>query len=99
MALYNDGSVTEESITSVAFEVRTHLKGKCKFCPRGFEPGEKIVFGTIKNIQMAWVEEDVETATPAGFGEQHVVDIINAHLPCALTNASKFRSVTSPRNL
>jgi hypothetical protein len=99
MALYEENGVSEEQLKGVAFTVTTNLKGKCKFCPRGFEPGEQMVFGTIKNIQMQWLEADVETSEPAGFGEAHVVDIINAHLPCAITNSSKFRSVTAPRNL
>ncbi|MHA2068594.1 MAG: hypothetical protein ACXABY_29885 [Candidatus Thorarchaeota archaeon] len=93
------GGVTEDQIKAVAIDVRQHLKGTCKFCPRGFETGEKIVFGTMKTLQMAWIEEDIETATPAGFGEQHIVNIINAHLECAITNAAQFRSVTVPRKL
>jgi hypothetical protein len=99
MAMYENSGVTEETITQVAIEVRGHLAGKCKFCPRGFEAGEKIVFGTIKNIQMSWMEADIETATPEGVGEQHIVDIINAHLPCAIKNAHKLRSVTTPRKI
>ncbi len=93
------GNVTEEQLKEVAIDVKKHLKGRCKFCPRGFEAGEKIVFGTVKIIQMSWLEADVESATPAGVGEQHIVNIINAHLVCAITNIAKFRSVTVPRKL
>ena len=97
MALYNDSGVTEDLIKQVAITVEKGLKAKCRFCPRSFERGEKIVFGMIKNIQMKWIEEDIEKAEPAGFGEQHSIELINAHLPCAITNADKFRSVTNPR--
>lgn len=93
------GNVTEDQLKSIAIDVRQHLKGKCKFCPRGFEKGEKIVFGTVKTMQMAWLEEDVETATPAGFGEQHCINIVNAHLECAISNITQFRDVTVPRKL
>jgi len=99
MTLFQHSGVTEELLRQAAVRVTQHLKGKCKFCPRGFETGEQIVFGTIKNIQMRWIDEDIEKAEPAGFGEQHVVDIVNAHLPCAITNMNKFRSVTTPRKL
>ena len=99
MALYDQSGVTEDLISQVAIKVTKHLKGRCKFCPRGFETGEKIVFGSIKTIQMKWLEADVETAEPAGFGEQHAVELINAHLECALVNKEKFRSVSAPRKL
>lgn len=100
MALYEqENNVTEEQLKQVAIAVTVHLKSKCKFCPRGFEPGEHIVFGTMKNIQMQWLEADVETSEPAGFGESHVIDIINAHLPCAISNVRKFRSVTIPKSI
>jgi len=97
MALYNNSGVSTELIKQVAIPVSKHLKGKCRFCPRAFERGEKIVFGMIKNIQMKWLEEDIEQAEPAGFGEQHSIELINAHLSCAIANADKFRSVTDPR--
>ena len=100
MTLYDKGSgVTEEQIDRASIRVSSHLKGKCKFCPRGFESGERIVFGTMKNIQMRWMEANIETAEEAGFGEQHLVDIINAHVKCAISNAHQLRSVTTPRKL
>lgn len=99
MALYQNSGVTEDQIRQVAIKVTKHLKGKCKFCPRSFEKGERIVFGTVKNIQMKFMEADVESGEPAGFGEQHLVDIICSHLPCAISNMHKLRSVASPRKL
>ncbi len=99
MALYEDSGVTEEQLKQAAISVNKHLQGKCKFCPRGFERGEKIVFCTMKNIQMKWIEADIEKSEPEGFGEQHVIDIINAHLSCAITNTHQLRGVTIPRKL
>lgn len=89
---FNDDLIREHAITA-----NKRLKGKCRFCPRGFESGEKIVFITVKNIQMKWLEEDIEKAEPAGFGEQHLIEITNAHLSCAIDNADKIRSVVSRR--
>ena len=99
MALYSESGVSEDQLKQYAITVDKYLKGRCKFCPRGFERGEKIVFGTMKNIQMAWVDADVEEAEPAGFGERHLVEVINAHLECAINNSSTFRSVSNPRKL
>ena len=96
---HENSNVTEDQIKAVAMDVRGHLAGRCKFCPRGFETGEKIVFGTMKIIQKSWIEADVETATPAGVGEQHVINIINAHLTCAIANAHQLRGVTIPKKL
>jgi len=99
MALYDQSGVTEDLLNQVAITVNTHLKGRCKFCPRGFERGEKIVFATMKNVQMKWIEADIEKAEEAGFGEHHVVEVINAHLPCAITNAHQLRGATAPKGL
>ena len=99
MAIQENNNVTEDQLKAVAITVPKHLPAKCKFCPRSFETGEQIVFGTMKNIQMAFLPADVEKAEPAGLGEQHIIDIINAHLACALNNIGKFRDVTVPGNL
>lgn len=99
MALYEENNVTDDQLNAVAIDVRKPLSGKCKFCPRGFEPGEKIVFVTMKSIQMKWMDEDIEHAEPAGFGEQHLIDVINAHLECARTFSSQLRGVVAPKNL
>lgn len=99
MALQENSGVSEEQIKDVAISVNKHLEGRCKFCPRGFETGEQVVFGSIKTIQMAMLEANVETAEPAGVGERHVIDIINAHLQCAIDNSHKLRSVLVPRKI
>jgi hypothetical protein len=99
MALYEENNVTDEQLNAVAMHINKYLKGRCKFCPRGFEGGEQIVFVSMKSVQMKWVEESVEHAEPAGFGEQHLIDIVNAHLPCAIANKSKLRGVIAPRKL
>ncbi len=95
--LYESNTVTEELLNQAAVEVTKHLPGRCKFCPRSFEKGEHIVFGTIKSIQMKFLEADIEKAEPAGLGEEHVVQLENAHIECALANKEKFRSVSSLR--
>jgi hypothetical protein len=96
MAHQQNSGITEEFLKHHAFSVNTDLKGKCKWCPRGFERGEKIIFLSIKNIQMEWLEEDIEAAEPAGFGERHHVKIVNAHLPCAVQHLNIIRSVVNP---
>src|SRR5210317_1020558 len=94
-----NSGVSHNQIRGAAISVNQHLKGKCKFCPRGFERGEKIVFATMKNVQMRFLEADVEKGEPAGFGEQHVLDVINAHLSCAIDNSAALRSVVVPKKL
>lgn len=94
--LFNANSVTEALIDEVAINVTKHLPAKCKFCPRSFEAGDVIVFGMLKDIQMRWLEADIEKAEPAGMGEEHSINLINAHRDCAVTNRSQFRSVAAP---
>jgi len=100
MALYDENNgVTDDIIKDGAIDLNKSLEGRCRFCARGFERGEQIVFGMIKTIQMKWLEADIEKAEPAGFGEEHGLILINAHLDCALTNRDQFRSITKPRKL
>ena len=99
MALYEDGSVTEDLIHDGAITLTKSLKGRCKFCPRAFERGEQIVFGMVKQVQMKWLEADIEKAEPAGFGEEHGLILINAHKECAITNRLQFRSISKPAKL
>jgi len=97
--LYKNSGVSEELINEASVEVTKHLPGRCKFCPRSFESGERIVFGMLKNVQMAYVEADIEKAEPGGLGESHNIQLINAHVPCAIKHKDQFRSVNTPRKL
>jgi len=97
MSLYENSGVNDQMLKEFSVSVSKPLKGRCRFCGRGFETGERIVFGTVKNVQMKFMEADVEAGEPAGFGEQHILEMINAHLPCAKDNSNKFRSVINPR--
>lgn len=83
-------SINAETLAENAILVPKPLPGRCAFCPRKFETGERMVFFTRKKRQMrvANNEEGVSELL-----EHHTIQIENGHLDCVMNNKDSIRAI------
>jgi|SRR6516225_12116503 hypothetical protein len=83
-------SLNAETIAENAILVPKALPGRCAFCPRKFETGERIVFFTRKKRQMRVMnnEEGISEVV-----EHHTIQIENGHLDCVTQNKDSIRAI------